>query len=497
MPKMKLFYRLLTLCNLFFLAYYLILGYYNQPATDDYCVIGAQNTYGFNSPVTYWYKFWNGRILPLYLSNIFLTIFQKTGSTIWFTIFLIVGFIFAIYRILEILIEKKSPKSKSSSLITLTVAAFIFNVFVYNNFKFNTFFWLNASTMYFGGIMFFLIGFGEIISSKKSWFTIPLIVFSFVYSGFSTENHALVMTLFMVGAIILKLIFKNRLNYVLDFKFYLATISILISFIILILAPGSQHRISSDSVNIANNSQVSLLLQFSKNFIFKYLLLIGEIILMYLPFLFLLIPITFTLLSNQIKLGYIFPKINKFTLFIITIATILLIGTAIAPTIYIFGNIGPQRILTIVNALLLVYFLIVCLVFFLNFYRNLNFKISFNLGIASISLIIIQICFRIYSEMPIIKAYSTFEINKREAINSRKSSQNEFIFSNFIGFNTPNITEKVVSSILVKISPNSLEAWGKILKHEPILPNYIENTEVKIYEECFSEAFKKQIKILK
>lgn len=497
MPKIRSFYRLLFFCNLLFLAYYLILGYYNQPATDDYCVIAAQNTYGFNSPITYWYKFWNGRILPLYLTNIFLTIFQKTGTTIWFTIFLIVGYVFSIYRILKILIEKNIVTTNKNTFIILNIAAFIFNVFVYNNFKFNTFFWLNASTMYFGGILFFLIGFGEIIATKKSWFTIPLIIFSFVYAGFSTENHALVMALFMIGAIFLKLVFKIKLNYDLNFKFYLGAISILVSFIILILAPGSQHRISSDSVNITSSSQSTFLFQFGKNFIFKYLLLIGEILLMYLPFLLLLIPIIITALSDQINRINTFPKINKFTFLITTITTILLIGTAIAPTIYIFGNIGPQRILTIVNALLLVYFLIICQVFFINYYKNLNFKITINLAIVSIFLIILQVGYRIYSELPILKVYSTFEINKREAMHSQKNNQKEIEFPNFNGFNTPNITEKVVTNVLGEISPNSLKMWSKILKHEPILLNYIENTEVKIYEECFSVAFNKNVKIIK
>ena len=131
----------------------------------------------------------------------------------------------------------------------------------------------------------------------------------------------------------------------------------------------------------------------------------------------------------------------------------------------------------------------------MNYYKKLNSQITFKLAYFSIALIIIQLSYRIYCELPMLKAYSKFEISKREFAIQNKNLQTEVNFQNFNEFNTPNISEKIVTFLLREISPNSLKAWSKILKHEPILPNIIEKTEVKVYEECFSEAFDQKIKI--
>jgi Family of unknown function (DUF6056) len=492
----RLFYTLLAICNLSFLIYYLVLGYYNQPALDDYCVIAMQKDWGFNSPITYWYKFWNGRFLPLYLCNIFLSIFEKTGTTIWFSIFLIIGFIFSLYRILNILSRKYLPNFTTNSFETINIAALIFNIFVFNNFKFNTFFWLNASTMYFGGILFLLIGLGEIISPKKRWFSFPLIIFSFAYAGCSTENHALVMVLGMFGIIFISAFLKKYFIIHLNQKFFIGAVSLLISFILLITAPGSQHRISSDSVNMAQNSKMDLILNFFKNFSIKYFLLLGEIALLYMPIILLITPIFLHVFINQLQLKSVKINTNKLIYWPFLVGLILLIGAAIAPTIYIFGNLGPQRVLTIVNALLL-FFTIISLFFIsIKSFKLLNIN---QLNIFSKFSLIILTCliiFRIRAELPTLKAYSQFEINKRASMKNNKNKTEPFIYKNPEAFETSTISEKTIMYLLEKFAPNQIKNWKNIVKHEAVLPNIIDKTEIDVYESCYGAAFGSKIKII-
>ncbi len=496
MTQTKLFYSLLAACNFTFLVYFLLLGYYNQPALDDYCVISAQSYYGFNSPITFWYQFWNGRYLPLYFCNLFLSLFVKTDTTIWFTLFLMVGFIFSIYRILSILSKKYLVDKPTNNWHLFNISAFIFNILVYNNFKFNTFFWLNASTMYFGGILFFLIGIGEILANQKKWYSNALIVFSFLYAGCSTENHALVMVMIMVGLIGIKYLFPKKIKINLSPNYYLGTVSLFISFLLLIMAPGSQQRIVSDSAHVTNNGKLTLIIDFFQNFTLKYFQLIGEIILLYLPFVLLVIPIFLSIFNAQISQKIADSNSKKIQIGPFILALIALIGAAIAPTIYIFGNLGPQRILTIVNVLLLAFTLIICLKVFIKNYKQLNFKLVHQIAIVAILMITAQVGMRIFTETPKLQKYSSFEIEKRKNLNEFGGKE-DFVYQNPEELNTPNISEKIIVYLLEPKYSDQLTPFRKILKHEPILPNIIDEFDIKIYEDCYHGAYRKVVKIRK
>ena len=492
--KNKLFYILLATTNVLFLVYYLILGYYNQPATDDYCVMSAQRYYGFHSPVKYWYLFWNARILPLYVSNIFLTLFQKTGTTIWYTISIILGFIFAIYRLLKNAFINSN--TIGSRFFLLNFSLFIFNIFVYNNFKFNTFYWLNASTMYFGGILYFIIGVGEIISPTKKWYSYPLLLISFAYAGTSTENHALVMVLILVGAVATRKIILKKYTPIFEPKLYISTAVISLFFIILISAPGSQHRIVSDALKPANFNFFEKMFGFLQNFTVKYLLFLGEIGLMYLPYFLLAVPVIITLFHKVYSKNL--PKLflNKYQLLTAIGILIFLVGAAIAPTIYIFGNIGPQRVLTIANALLLCFGILFTIYWMEKKGSNYSFSKAFQWANISLIIIIFQLIFRIITEYPSVKEYASVEIKNRNIIKAAPEGQRLIEIWLAKSLNTPNLTERFATTLMSKLAPNQLEGWKSILKHEPILPNIPDKFEINVYEECYLGTFKKKIKIL-
>jgi hypothetical protein len=490
MKENKLFYPLLTLCNICFIAYYLILGYYNQPATDDYCLMAAKKDYGFNSPITYWYIFWNGRIFPLYLSNIFLSIFQKTGSIIWFTIFQIIGFTFAIFRILSIQVKKQRLNQALNTNKIFVISVFIFNILVFNNFKFNTFYWLNAATMYYGGILFYLIGIGEVLNYKTNWYSYPIIVFSFLYAGTSTENHALVMVIIMYSLILLKIIFGKRIDLILTKKYYWASAILLASFIILLLAPGSQVRLEHGYTEISNINFSEKIVVFIKNFSQKYLLFLGEILILYVPIILLIFPIFIKIIIDS-NLTY------KYKFWPFLICVLLLLGATIAPTIYVYGFIGAQRVLTIANAILLLLFLIYCLYFVSKNKITFNLKTINILSSVSICCLIVLLAFKTINELPALIKYSNFEIEKRYKLEKAENNETEFNYKNPPEMNTPSVSEKIIGNFLKKISPSKYNAWAETLKFEPILPNIAYPTETKVYETCIGNAYNKSIKFVK
>ena len=341
--------------------------------------------------------------------------------------------------------------------------------------------------------MFWLIGIGEIISPIKKAYSYPIILLSMAYAGTSTENHALVMVLLLIFTIIIRTFFIDKPNAFTNKKLYFAAAIITIFFLILIAAPGSQHRIVSDTIPQNKVGFVPFIFNLFQNFLSKYILLLGEISLMYLPFLAITIPVFLVLFNDFFgeRPEKYFPK--KTINYCITIGLILLVGAAIAPTIYIFGNIGPQRILTVVNALLLAYSLY--LVYLTIIYFKPNLKVLNRLTTIALMLIIIQLGYRFYSEVPTLKNYSAFEIKNRSIISMTPETEIPII-KNAATFNTPNLTEQAATYFLSKYAPNQLKNWSKILKHEPILPNIIDQSEIKVYEGCYMGGFRRKVEIV-
>jgi hypothetical protein len=494
MFEKKAFFPLFVLCNICFLVYFLVLGYYNQPATDDYCILNAQVKYGINSSYTFWYQARNGRILPLYLTNTFLNLFQKTGSIFGFTLFMIAGFIFAIHRILNIIQKKHIPKQKLSQWSIFNIATFIFCLFVFNNFKFNTFYWLNASTMYFGGILFLLLGLGEILNNKIRWYSYPFVLFCFLYAGFSTENQALAMVMLFLGIIILNLAIGKKLDWNLSRLFYFATAILCMSFVLLLLAPGSQNRLNSESDLVVTNNSFNIIVSFLNNFTQKLFLLFIEIFLVYLPTILLSLPIIILISRDFISNEPVFKTINIWPFFFVAL---ILIGICIAPTIFIFGFIGPQRVLTGVNAVLLILAIIICFQASVKYHNKLNIKYLTTLSCISLVLFIFNLSIRLSKELPVLQKYSQLEIQKRVELKMAKNGAEKYNYKNPDEFSTPTITETASLFLLKNILPNKYEAWKEIFKHEPILPNIVYPSEITIYQDCIGELYNKKIEIIK
>lgn len=349
-PHRFLFYLLLT-ANILSLAYFLIFGFYNRPALDDYCYLSAQNENGFLSPFTFWYQNWQGRFAPIFLINAFLKIYDLVPSLLQLTILLLTSFIWVIYKLLSrILIYL-------SRFELLNLSAFVTSVFVINNYEFNTFYWLNASAMYFGGVLCLLIGLNEILSKRANFWHFLALSVCAIFVGSSSETFALIWAgvsgLVLLTGIALKS--KVRFSRLLIAKLSLAFAFCLISFMVMYLAPGNAVRLKITS--LAVHQTIPLPLNELSGASMHALVVFCAKTLPKIP-IWLLLCFPFVYIGSRLKQN----NWSTVNLKLIIVTFIALVIICLVPTVYVQGNIGPSRALTHVACYITAFLIIISLI---------------------------------------------------------------------------------------------------------------------------------------
>ncbi len=396
-----LFYGLFV-ANLLSIIYFIMLGYYNRLAIDDYCYQTAQNEYGFFSPFTFWYQNYQGRFAPQFFINLTTKIFGLTNTLLPFTILFLILFTWVIYKLLK----KIAPALSNFELLNLGI--FVFSLVVINNYEFNTFFWLNASAMYFGGVLFLLIGINEILSSKKNLLTYLLIIFCGVYVGSSSETFALIWSILAGLSLIF---FASRFKF--DYRMFVADIHFKklivaficcsISLIAMYLAPGNDVRLKITAINMHQQiplplhklypAAINAFIVFGSNTVFK----LPFWVLLSLPFFYIGIY-----LKDTIPL---YNKVINIKLLSLCFGIFLLI--CLIPTVYMQGDIGPKRALTHVACYIAFYVVI------FSFVTGLKLKLNQHtflwVAVISIAFWIFIIIGRLKNEIPDVKRYAHSE----------------------------------------------------------------------------------------
>jgi hypothetical protein len=490
----KLPFQLLVVINALTVTYLLQLGYFNQPALDDYCILAVYKSHGFHSPITYWYQNWNGRFLPLYVTNFWLMVFEKNNTLFYHALFMVTSYIFAIYRLLNTIFKPKTPYNK---WYLGNLGVFIFWFFLINNFKFNTFFWLNASTMYHIIIFTFILGLNEIIRSEKKWYSWPIIVVMFFYTGSGTENHSLVLFQILLGLAFFHCLYlyknKQNLGQYLS-KYLVAIVTFSVSFAILFLAPGSKVRMQQVNPLFHGLSFQEKIPIFFSTLLEKYGLFVLEIGIFYIPMAVFFI-VSFSYLWSQysnakVQDMWLFKYIKHVHIWII--AFLFSIFT-VAPSVYVFGNIGTQRILIISSAVFAF-----CLVLsslklvnssLLTRYQGL-FKyltIMYLVGIG------VRLTWMMVQDTPVLIAYKNYEENKRKEMAALKANpvktgakivygNKEFIFSQ-------PVSSHIIRLSLEALSPKIAKQYYNVFHYEPILTNHVIDGEQEIFGICIQDAY--------
>lgn len=258
---------LLLLSAITFIAFYLIISFYNRPVADDILNYSLLKEKGITEATLFLYNNWSGRWTG---SAYFMLVFN-TSTTFrgcYFFIFLyylltLLLFIysassiirFAGFRLFNSIIDVKS---------SVIYSAVLFACFYYFTFQpIEAWWWISGSFFYLQGIVFLQLGLAFVLKENKTIFHYIIISISFIYVGGAYELYVLiVLTLF---AIMFIYFLTKRNSAFFSFKqnkivkaLVVAFISMAIASCIAFSSPGNiKRKAFENSVSTAANTEIS------------------------------------------------------------------------------------------------------------------------------------------------------------------------------------------------------------------------------------------------
>jgi hypothetical protein len=387
--------------NILFLSYVLIVGYYNRLSLDDFAYMGVLRDYGLLNPFTFWYDNWQGRFAPQLFLNIMFSFYQLTSNLIFYPIILSSIFVYSFYQILHYCF--KLPK-----LVLLNYSILLYSALLLTTFELSTFYWLNASVMYFGGVAFLLLGLVFILKNKPTLWHYIIIAICFLYAGSSSENFgALACLILMVGLLFWYIRsaynFENFTSHFKYFCFHTITKKIVtglffcsVAFIVMILSPGTSVRMAqgqhmTDPFALLNLSLDSTLVVYTHIF-YK------------LPYIIVYAPL-FVLFGCYLNLEKII-KIRLLPVLILTSAALFfIIFISNIPLSYALGQVGPLRSYVFVSFFLVAKLFLVCVYIGSRYQAVLGRSVRKISGVFLFMLFLLLV-YTLYSEVPLLRKYS-------------------------------------------------------------------------------------------
>jgi hypothetical protein len=388
------YFYILALFNVLFLAYVFTVGYHNRLAWDDYAFMGHLRDHGFLSPFTFWYTHWQGRFGPQFFINLVLSIYKVIPSLLFYTVIITSLFIYSIYEILK----SYFPVSK---WLLLNYSILLFSALFLTTFELNTFFLLNVSAMYFGGVLFALIGIVFLIKKDQSLYHYIAVAFCFLYAGSSAEHTGLLAS-FIVGLLILYNLYQSSFNYraflslVSNRKMLVAFFFCFAALVIMILAPGNKIRMTAfqqvtdpmEILVISYNSTVQILYH-----------------------IFYRLPYTISFAIPFILFGlYLRDKVQivRISIIYVVLASAvvqwLLIFISNLPVTYAMGTVGPMRSYVFISFFVMTNLFLVCTYIGYSYVPSL--KVTRVLAGVSVAILIVFVGYTFYKELPLLRKYS-------------------------------------------------------------------------------------------
>src|SRR5215475_14923245 len=108
-----LFLLFLCFSNISYLAYLIILGYFNRLAADYYCFMRILNDNGYWGAMFFWYNQWQGRFGPHLIINLVIKLYSYFNSIFVYLLILIGLYIYSVSKVLQkILLDNGSINNK-------------------------------------------------------------------------------------------------------------------------------------------------------------------------------------------------------------------------------------------------------------------------------------------------------------------------------------------------------------------------------------------------
>ena len=224
-----------TAIYLFFILY---LASFNRLALDDYCFKSAVLSKGIFKSIPIYYTSWQGRFGSHLIINSIIFLHNQGISLFFYLFLLVLVYIYALFKIIKIFTAPYKP----SLIIILSTALCIFCTFLITVYDLSSFYWLNASVMYFGGIAFALLGLSEFFSKSKSFISYLILLSSFVIAGSSAENFALIFNLLIICYLNYQYFLTKKTPLS---KQLIAFVCCFLAFLAMVTASGNQVRRSA------------------------------------------------------------------------------------------------------------------------------------------------------------------------------------------------------------------------------------------------------------
>ncbi len=315
-------------------------------AADDYYFISLNLNFGSVGGTLFQYKDFSGRWLCHFVSLLLLKFSEfKFFLTAYFlftfgTLYLILSsFFYKIYTYFGI----HEDDFNSDLPPLLFMATFFLCSFSIGE----NWFWFISVSTYIWSIIFALMLVNLYINNKKRFYRPALIVFASLYIGSASESFAAILILFST----LFMVFKIREEGIENFKsnpknktLITSVILVFISFLISTLSPGTFHR----NELLPSLSLIEKLSVLIRSF--------GKIFIQYLPsklYLFILLSVPW------LAFGFYIQEITAITMknvlknigitIVLTAITILI---CLLPTVFILGEMGPARALSMITLVL-------------------------------------------------------------------------------------------------------------------------------------------------
>ncbi|MEI6815658.1 MAG: hypothetical protein WCL14_03530 [Bacteroidota bacterium] len=236
---------LLFTANCIFIMTYLMFGYFTRMCNDDFAYCFRVDKMGMWNAFIFSYKTWNTRWSSILLMNGMMNCFDPTASLLLYYIFLLLLFIGSVFKLIgsfcDLLKVKPSPINLLNYSMLTCSGFFLFNMGIGE-----TWFWMNASTIYIFPVIMFCFGLSLVINRKTTTPIYALIFLSFILAGGGNEPFVIIM-ICLLSLLIFKLR-KLKTSMPIPFinamkrKTILAVTAMVISFMVTAFCPGVAIR---------------------------------------------------------------------------------------------------------------------------------------------------------------------------------------------------------------------------------------------------------------
>lgn len=392
---------LLTVSNILFFLYYVILAYYSQLHYDDLHFLWKLRDMSIFDYVRDMYYSRSGRFIGYGINGlIFKTILLTKHHQFWPIIFYLLGISGVFYVI-------KNVFNKVPSMHILIYVAFFYNIYVLTVIDYPVFFWLCAMLYYLLPVILIV----HIYMILKSQHTILSRMGLFITSiilggGHEAFSVSALGVMFICGIWLLRKNYKWSISAAWnDYRIkrlIVSTVIIIVCLAIVVIAPGNYQRLADASQFPKDLGIIEYILGFvNAGILFYYFEAF------YIPYYIILAIVGVSIFRRYYKVVDL--RLRKNYLLLILFFWMIYFVMAVIPSVFLWGGFGVQRNYTHVVFFFIIHIIGIFMVCF-NQYKE-NRVIDF-LSVLGILIMIFITSVNIYTDLPVAKAYS-------DAVNER------------------------------------------------------------------------------